>query len=87
MALDSMVRRQHNVFLSTFRRGVVYNRNLTQGIPCYTRPVIPWMHGPVMMMAFKEAHLVRHSLMFLTAQPTTEAAMSDRGMSLSLPHL
>ncbi|XP_076467604.1 glutamate receptor-like [Babylonia areolata] len=52
--LDTMVRRQHNVFLSTFRRGVVYNRNLTQGIPCHTRPVIPWMHGPVMMLAFKE---------------------------------
>ncbi|XP_070196713.1 glutamate receptor 3-like [Littorina saxatilis] len=53
-ALDNMVKRQHNVFLSTFRRGVVYNRNLTQGIPCYTRPAIPWMHGPVMMLAFKE---------------------------------
>ena len=56
--LDNMVKRQHNVFLSTFRRGVVYNRNLTLGIPCNTRPAIPWMHGPVMMLAFKEVGLL-----------------------------
>ncbi|KAK7495317.1 hypothetical protein BaRGS_00013499 [Batillaria attramentaria] len=52
-ALDEMVGRRHDVFHSTFRRGVVYNLNRTLGVPCNTRPVLPWMHGTEIFYSLK----------------------------------
>ncbi|PVD34148.1 hypothetical protein C0Q70_05411 [Pomacea canaliculata] len=53
LALEAMVGRRHDVFHSTFRRGVVYNLNKTVGIPCNTRPVLPWMHGTEIFYSLK----------------------------------
>ncbi|RUS81760.1 hypothetical protein EGW08_010452 [Elysia chlorotica] len=40
-----MVAQEPEVFQYTFRRGKLFNMNLTEGIPCNANPVLPWMHG------------------------------------------
>ena len=53
-ALEAMLSKDSLVFQHTFRRGSIYNRNRTLGIPCTTRPVIPWMHGHALYSALKQ---------------------------------
>ncbi|XP_076447024.1 glutamate receptor 3-like [Babylonia areolata] len=43
--ISGMLAEDPDVFRWIFRRRVVYNYNRTRGIPCTTRPPIPWMHG------------------------------------------
>ncbi|KAK3786767.1 hypothetical protein RRG08_000972 [Elysia crispata] len=45
IALEDMVAREPDVFQYTFRRGKIYNMNITEGIQCNAKPVLPWMHG------------------------------------------
>ncbi|GFO45439.1 glutamate receptor [Plakobranchus ocellatus] len=54
-ALDDMVARKSDVFDKTFRRGTIYN-NSTKGIPCNTKPVLPWMHGEAIYNALKKVN-------------------------------
>nr|KAG5705420.1 hypothetical protein BaRGS_004547 [Batillaria attramentaria] len=42
------------VFRWIFRRRIVYNYNRTRGIPCNTRPPIPWMHGANILRKIKQ---------------------------------
>ncbi|GFN74318.1 glutamate receptor subunit protein glur5 precursor [Plakobranchus ocellatus] len=50
-----MVARKSDVFDKTFRRGTIYN-NSTKGIPCNTKPVLPWMHGEAIYNALKKVN-------------------------------
>ncbi|XP_076456709.1 glutamate receptor-like [Babylonia areolata] len=43
-----------DVFRWIFRRRVVYNYNRTRGIPCTTRPPVPWMHGTNILNKIKQ---------------------------------
>ncbi|KAL3878192.1 hypothetical protein ACJMK2_030560, partial [Sinanodonta woodiana] len=52
--LRNMVAENPKIFRSTFRRKEVYNYNRTQGIPCNTKPPMPWMHGNAIMEKIKE---------------------------------
>lgn len=42
-----------DVFRWIFRRGDVYNYNRTRGVPCTTRPPIPWMLGAKLLSKMK----------------------------------
>ncbi|KAK3606415.1 hypothetical protein CHS0354_042068 [Potamilus streckersoni] len=53
-SLRNMVAENPKIFQSTFRRKEVYNYNRTQGIPCNTKPPVPWMHGNTIMDEIKE---------------------------------
>lgn len=50
---DEMLQRDPKVFQHAFRRGTVYNYNKTRGIPCTTKPPVPWMFGETIMSAIK----------------------------------
>lgn len=41
-------------FRHAFRRGMIYNYNRTKGIPCTTKPPVPWMCGPDIVSAIKQ---------------------------------
>ncbi|KAL8581027.1 hypothetical protein ACOMHN_048061 [Nucella lapillus] len=49
-----MLQEDPDVFRWIFRRRVVYNYNRTRGIPCTTRPPVPWMHGTNILNKIKE---------------------------------
>lgn len=52
--IAGMLAENKDVFRYIFRRGVVYNYNRTRGIPCNTRPPIPWMHGANILSKIKQ---------------------------------
>ncbi|GFS00803.1 glutamate receptor subunit protein GluR5 precursor, partial [Elysia marginata] len=56
IALEDMVARQPDVFHYTFRRGRIYNMNLTEGIQCNAKPLLRWMHGQQIYNALKKVN-------------------------------
>ncbi|KAL8621467.1 hypothetical protein ACOMHN_058229 [Nucella lapillus] len=52
--ISGMMEDDPDVFRWIFRRRVVYNYNRTRGIPCTTRPPVPWMHGANIMQKIRE---------------------------------
>ncbi|XP_041358488.1 glutamate receptor-like isoform X2 [Gigantopelta aegis] len=53
-AIISMLENDSHIFRYNFRRGYVYTYNDTKGIPCTTRPPIPWMHGEGILNTMKK---------------------------------
>ncbi|XP_060078529.1 glutamate receptor-like [Ylistrum balloti] len=50
--IQAMLKNNTEVFRTTFRRGDVYNNNLTKGIPCNDGN--PWMHGDAIIHYIKK---------------------------------
>ncbi|KAH9514029.1 hypothetical protein Btru_032031 [Bulinus truncatus] len=53
-AISGMLENDSDVFRWIFRRGDLYNQNKTKGIPCTTRPPIPWMFGQNILKLIKK---------------------------------
>lgn len=53
LTLAQLISNSTNIFKQTFRRGEVYNYNITKGVPCETEPPVPWMHGVALMQGMK----------------------------------
>ncbi|KAL5012642.1 hypothetical protein ScPMuIL_011193 [Solemya velum] len=49
-----MLQADPKVFQHAFRRGRIYNYNKTKGIPCTTKPPVPWMFGASIVSAMKK---------------------------------
>ncbi|CAL1535039.1 unnamed protein product, partial [Lymnaea stagnalis] len=52
-AISGMLENDSDVFRWIFRRGDLYNQNKTKGIPCTTKPPIPWMFGTNILQMIK----------------------------------
>uniref|UniRef100_A0A2C9JM66 Glutamate receptor n=1 Tax=Biomphalaria glabrata TaxID=6526 RepID=A0A2C9JM66_BIOGL len=53
-AISGMLENDSDVFRWIFRRGDLYNLNKTKGIPCTTRPPLPWMFGQNILTLIKK---------------------------------
>ncbi|XP_059150176.1 glutamate receptor 3-like [Physella acuta] len=53
-AIAGMLETDSDVFRWSFRRGELYNLNKTRGVPCTTRPPLPWMFGPRLVSMIKK---------------------------------